>query len=136
MKTRRRPGRHGETIRGVSETVLIVDDHSGFRRLARRLLEAGGLTVVGEAGDGESAVDAARELDPDLVLLDVLLPDSDGFAVAERIARENARTRVVLTSSRERDDMRRRLDATPARGFIPKDELTAERFLAVARVER
>jgi two-component system nitrate/nitrite response regulator NarL len=117
----------------VSETVLIVDDHGAFRRFARRLLEAGGLTVVGEAGDSESAVAAARELDPDLVLLDVLLPDGDGFAVAERIARDNARTRIVLTSSRERDDLRQRLTGTPARGFVPKDELTAERFIAVAR---
>jgi two-component system nitrate/nitrite response regulator NarL len=117
----------------VSETVLIVDDHGAFRRFARRLLEAGGLTVVGEAGDSESAVAAARELDPDLVLLDVLLPDGEGFAVAERIARDNARTRVVLTSSRERDDLQQRLTGTPARGFIPKDELTVERFIAVAR---
>jgi len=66
--------------------VLIVDDHAGFRRLARRLLEASGLTVVGDASDGASAVAAARALDPDLVLLDVVLPDSDGFAVAEQIA--------------------------------------------------
>jgi DNA-binding NarL/FixJ family response regulator len=112
----------------VAETVLIVDDHEAFRGFARRMLEAGGMTVIGEAGDGESAVAAARELDPDLVLLDVMLPDTDGFAVAERIA---GRARVVLTSSRELDDLRERLACTPARGFIPKAELSAEALRAL-----
>ena len=82
----------------MSETVLIVDDHAGFRRFARLLLEAGGLTVVGEVGDGGSAVETVRELAPDLVVLDVLLPDMDGFVVAEQIAADNPRVRVVLTS--------------------------------------
>jgi DNA-binding NarL/FixJ family response regulator len=118
----------------VPATVLIVDDHAAFRRFARRLLEADGLTVVGEASDGGSALEAARELDPDVVLLDVLLPDTDGFAVAEQIARDSINARVVLTSSRERDELRRRLDATSARGFIPKAELSAERLLIAARV--
>lgn len=108
--------------------MLIVDDHEAFRGFARRLLEAGGLTVVGEAADGESAVSRARELDPDLVLLDVMLPDTDGFAVAERIA---GRARVVLTSSRELDDLRERLARSPARGFIPKSELSAEALRAI-----
>jgi DNA-binding NarL/FixJ family response regulator len=117
----------------VADTVLIVDDHAGFRRLARRMLEAGGLTVVGEAEDGASAVAAARELDPWLVLLDVMLPDADGFAVAERIAQTARHARVVLTSSRELDDLRTRLERTPARGFIPKDELSAERLVAIAQ---
>lgn len=108
--------------------MLIVDDHEAFRGFARRLLEAGGLTVVGEAADGESAVSRARELDPDLVLLDVMLPDTDGFAVAERIA---GRARVVLTSSRELDDLRERLARSPARGFIPKSELSADALRAI-----
>ena len=101
----------------MAETVLIVDDHAPFRGFARRLLEAGGMTVIGEAHDGESAIAAARELDPDLVLLDVMLPDTDGFAVAERLT---GRARVVLTSSREFDDLRERLARTPADGFVPK----------------
>jgi DNA-binding NarL/FixJ family response regulator len=109
----------------VAQTVLIVDDHEGFRRFARRLLEAGGLEVIGEAADGASAVAAARELDPDLVLLDVMLPDGDGFAVAERIAQA-----VILTSSHARDDLSARLERTSARGFIRKDDLTAEALVA------
>ena len=70
----------------MARTVLIVDDHPSFRASARRMLEADGYDVVGEAADGTSAIDAARALRPDLVLLDVRLPDFDGFKVAERLA--------------------------------------------------
>jgi DNA-binding NarL/FixJ family response regulator len=116
----------------VSQTVLIVDDHAGFRRLARLALEATGLTVVGEAADGASALRSARELDPDVVLLDLVLPDTDGFAVAERIAREAGRAVVVLTSSHEVDDLRSRLERSSACGFLPKDELSGEALMAIA----
>jgi DNA-binding NarL/FixJ family response regulator len=112
----------------VGETVLIVDDHAAFRGFARRLLEAGGMTVVGEAHDGGSAVAAARDLAPDLVLLDVMLPDTDGFAVAEQVA---GHARVILTSSREFDDLRERLAGSPAHGFLPKAELSAEALRAI-----
>jgi DNA-binding NarL/FixJ family response regulator len=105
----------------VAETVLIIDDHAGFRRFARRLLEAGGLAVVGEAEDGATGLAAARRLDPDIVLLDVKLPDRDGFEIAGEIAQA-----VVLTSSHELDDLRARLERSAARGFIPKDDLSAE----------
>ena len=114
----------------MAETVLIVDDHAGFRRFARRLLESGGLTVIGEAPDAASAVAAAQELAPDVVLLDVKLADADGFALAERIA---SATAVVLTSSHELEDLRTRLDRSSARGFIPKDELTAEALVELVR---
>ena len=70
---------------GVGTTVLIVDDHRDFRAFARALLEAGGFEVVGEAIDGASALVAARALKPALVLLDVQLPDIDGFAVCEQL---------------------------------------------------
>jgi two-component system nitrate/nitrite response regulator NarL len=113
----------------VAETVLIVDDHAGFRRFARRMLEAGGLTVIGEAHDGASAIAETRRLAPDIVLLDVKLPDQDGFAVAERIAP----TAVVLTSSHDFEDLRARLERTSARGFIPKDELSAEALRSLLR---
>jgi CheY-like chemotaxis protein len=108
----------------MPQTVLIVDDHAGFRGFARRLLEAGGYTVVGEAEDGASALAAVQELRPELVLLDVMLPDTDGFAVAERLAEDGEEPVVVLTSSREAADFGRRLERTPARGFIHKDELS------------
>ena len=110
----------------VAWTVLIVDDHAGFRSGARLLLEAEGFDVLGEAADGESAVEQARRLRPQVVLLDVQLPGIDGFAVAERLAAEPAAPAVVLISSRDRGAFRGRLEATPARGFITKAEFSGE----------
>jgi CheY-like chemotaxis protein len=117
----------------VGPTVLIVDDHAGFRRFARRLLEAGGYTVVGEAADGASALAAVEQLRPELVLLDVLLPDMDGFAVAERLAEDGPGPIVVLTSSREAADFGSRLEQSRARGFIHKGELSRAALAALAR---
>jgi DNA-binding NarL/FixJ family response regulator len=110
----------------MAETVLIVDDHPGFRAAARRLLELEGYEVVGEAEDGMSAIAAARHLRPDFILLDVQLPDVDGFEVAERLCGEDpAAPQIVLTSSRDRSDYGPCLATTPARGFVPKAELSA-----------
>ena len=120
----------------VPQTVLIVDDHAGFRGFARRLLEACGYTVVGEAGDGASALAAVEELRPELVLLDVLLPDTDGLALAERLAANGAGPVVVLTSSREAADFGRRLEHYPAHGFIHKDELTSAALAQLAANRR
>lgn len=105
-------------------SVLIVDDHSGFRASARRMLEASGYAVVGEAADGAAAIVAVGELDPDFVLLDVQLPDLDGFAVAERLRALGEEAEVVLTSSRDRSDFGAAVDESPARGFIAKAELS------------
>jgi DNA-binding NarL/FixJ family response regulator len=110
----------------VAWTVLIVDDHAGFRASARALLGADGFEVVGEAADGQSALEQARRLRPQVVLLDVRLPGMDGFAVAERLAAEPAAPVVVLISSRERGTFRGRLATTPARGFITKAEFSGE----------
>ena len=111
--------------------MLIVDDHAPFRPLARRLLVAGGFQVVGEAADGADALSAARDLAPDVVLLDVQLPDIDGFAVAERIAGRQGAPIIVLVSSRARLDYGSRVDASRARGFIAKAELSGEALLRV-----
>lgn len=119
-------GRDRCHARGVAARVLIVDDHAPFRSLARRLLVAGGFQVVGEAADGADALTAARDLAPDVVLLDVQLPDIDGFAVAERIAGRQGAPIVVLVSSRARLDYGSRVDASRARGFIAKAELSGE----------
>ena len=69
----------------MAMTVLIVDDHPSFRTSARRILEDAGYDVVGEAGDGQAGLDAARSLRPAVVLLDVQLPDLDGFDVAAEL---------------------------------------------------
>jgi CheY-like chemotaxis protein len=67
-------------------SVLIVDDHKDFRRSARAMLQAEGFVVVGEAGDGTEAIAKARDARPDLVLVDIQLPDLDGFVVADHLA--------------------------------------------------
>ncbi|HET7445202.1 MAG TPA: response regulator transcription factor [Solirubrobacterales bacterium] len=111
----------------MSKSVLIVDDHPSFRASARRMLEASGYAVVGEAADGAAAIAAAGELGPDLVLLDVQLPDLSGFEVAERLAAlEGNGPEVVLTSSRDRSEYGGDVEASPARGFIPKADLSGE----------
>ena len=111
----------------MSKSVLIVDDHPSFRASARRMLEASGYAVVGEAADGAAAIAAAGELGPDLVLLDVQLPDLSGFEVAERLAAlEGAGPEVVLTSSRDRAEYGDEVETSPVRGFIPKSDLSGE----------
>ena len=115
----------------VSRTVLIVDDHAEFRRLARRLLEADGFEVVGEAADGESALTAVARLRPGLVLLDIQLPDLDGFEVAARLADGADPPAIVLTSSRTISSYRRRLAESDVRGFIAKGELSGEALAAL-----
>lgn len=106
-------------------TLLIVDDHEGFRSFARALLEADGYVALGEAGDGETAVEAAERLRPDVVLLDIALPDIDGFTVCERLLEGSAPV-VVLTSTREASAFRGRLSQSWARGFIAKRDLTGD----------
>jgi two-component system nitrate/nitrite response regulator NarL len=111
----------------VRASVLIVDDHDSFRRLARKLLERSGYSVVGEAVDGASALAAVDDLQPDVVLLDVLLPDTSGFALADQIAaRSTARQPLVLlTSSRSAADYGA---ALRGRRFLAKNELSASRL--------
>ena len=115
----------------MEPTVLIVDDHPGFRSAARALLEADGFDVIGEAADGESALAAAERLRPGLVVLDIQLPDLNGFAVAERLASSQSAPAVVLVSSRTASSYRRRLAASPALGFVAKSELSGAALSAL-----
>ena len=115
----------------VKPTVLIVDDHSGFRSLARALLEAEGFEVVGEAEDGVSALAAVGLLHPRIVLLDIQLPGIDGFEVAERLARAGDPPAVVLVSARDVSSYRRRLARSPVAGFLSKSELSGNAFSAL-----
>jgi DNA-binding NarL/FixJ family response regulator len=115
----------------MSNTILIVDDHAGFRLQARALLEADGFVVVGEAGDGYSGLAEARRLRPDLVLLDIGLPDVEGFDVARVLAADGPPPFVVLTSSREAGAYGPRLSSSQALGFIPKDELSGAAIRAL-----
>jgi DNA-binding NarL/FixJ family response regulator len=108
----------------MGKTVLIVDDHDGFRASAREVLEMEGFDVVGEAGDAASAVRAARELRPDIVLLDVQLPDLDGVELSKKIGAEDGGTEIVLISSRDVSFLAGALADCPACGFISKSELS------------
>jgi len=113
----------------VPQTVLIVDDHAGFRRAARTLLEAEGYVVVGESATGLEALAAVERFHPELVLLDVGLPDVDGLEVCRRLA--GTGPAVVLTSSRDASDYPG-VERIGARGFIPKAELSGDTLAAVA----
>jgi DNA-binding NarL/FixJ family response regulator len=107
----------------IASTILVIDDHAGFRATARRMLERDGWTVVGEAADGESGLAAAAALAPDVVVLDIGLPDVDGFELAEQLAHAAGAASIVLTSSRDLAAYGDRVRRSPAVGFVSKDQL-------------
>jgi DNA-binding NarL/FixJ family response regulator len=117
----------------VGTTVLIVDDHDGFRESARALLESDGFAVVGDAADGAAAIAEVSRLRPEVVLLDVQLPDMDGFTVAERLAADPDPPRVVLISSREATAYGPRVARAPVCGFLAKRELSGAALAALVR---
>jgi DNA-binding NarL/FixJ family response regulator len=110
----------------MGASILIVDDHPGFRAQARRLLESEGYRVVGEAGDCTSAVEAARALVPELALVDVYLPDGYGFELASRLRALMEPPAVLLTSSRDGAELEPRVSECGACGFVPKAELSRD----------
>jgi DNA-binding NarL/FixJ family response regulator len=112
-------------------TLLIVDDHAGFRASARALLEAEGFDVIGEAADGAQALRAVAELQPEIVLLDIQLPGLDGIEVAEQLAGGADPPVVVLVSSRDAAAYGPRLRESAVRGFIPKGALSGEALAAL-----
>jgi len=116
-------------------TLLIVDDHAGFRQQARALFGRGGYRVVGEASGVAAGVRTAAELRPDVVLLDVQLPDGDGFEAAARMLEVARPPAVVLISSREAADYGGRIGASGARGFIPKADLSVRALDALLEAE-
>jgi CheY-like chemotaxis protein len=116
----------------MATTVLIVDDHPSFRASARTLLEDEGFEVVGEAASGQAALEAVERLHPDLVLLDVQLPDLDGFQVARRL-HGNGSPGVVLTSSRDAADFGAIVTDCGALGFIAKAELSGAALTRLMR---
>ncbi len=108
-------------------TVLIVDDHPSFRASARLLLEAEGFDVIGEAEDGASALEQVGLLAPEVVLLDVQLPDTDGFRVAAQLTSGAGGPAIILVSSRDGSDFGPLVMRSGARGFVPKAELSGDR---------
>ena len=105
--------------------MLIVDDSGAFRAAARQLLERAGFAVVAEAGDGVEGLRAAKEHTPDLAIVDVQLPDLDGFELAERLRAFEPPLEVILTSNLDWTDFGALVDSSSALGFIAKAELSA-----------
>jgi DNA-binding response OmpR family regulator len=120
----------------MGRRVLIIDDNTAFRAAARQLLELGGFVVVAEAGDGASGLREAKEHDPDLAVVDVQLPDSDGFEVAERLCELELGPSVILVSSLDGTDFGALVAGSPALGFIPKADLSAPAIEALLALPR
>ncbi len=120
-------------VPSMTDRVLVVDDHPGFRDAARRLLEQGAFEVVGEAADGASAIRETARLRPDVVLLDIGLSDMDGFEVARRLLAEAAPPAIILISTRDAEDFGGRVERAGVRGFIPKSMLSRARIEALTR---
>jgi CheY-like chemotaxis protein len=116
---------------GVVGAVVIVDDNARFRTRARRVLEAAGYVVLAEAADGATALEAIRRARPDVVLLDVELPDMSGLTVAERLTQAPGAPAVVLTSVRDPADLGDRVHRCGANGFVPKAALSGAALAAV-----
>ena len=104
--------------------VVVVDDHPSFRRCACAMLAAEGFEVVGEAADGAGAIALVPQAAPDLVLLDIQLPDMDGFEVASRLLAGDPDLAIVLVSSRDRSQYGSLVETSGVRGFIAKGELS------------
>jgi DNA-binding NarL/FixJ family response regulator len=115
------------------ETVLVVDDHEGFRRSMRRMLEREGYDVVGEAVDGRSGIAQALRLQPDISLFDIRLPDIDGFAVATALRAARSAHSILLISTRQRIDHGERLASSYADGFIEKSDVSAQSMAAIVQ---
>ena len=107
----------------MRETVVIVDDNDAFRERTRKLLDAEGYRVIGEAADGAGGLRILRDLRPDLALLDVQLPDTDGFTLAERARADAEGTAIIIISTREAADYASSVTRCGALGFISKSEL-------------
>ncbi len=108
----------------MARRVLIVDDHAEFRALARAMLERGGFEVVGEVVDGAGTLTAVARMRPEVVLLDVQLPDGNGFDIARALCEGEDSPIVVMVSTRDVSDFGGRLERSGARGFIAKSRLS------------
>jgi two-component system, NarL family, nitrate/nitrite response regulator NarL len=115
----------------VALRCLIVDDNGGFRDAARSLLEREEIEVVGVASNSTEARSRVEELRPDVVLVDIQLPDSDGFQLSRELTARPGAPAVVLVSGRPRSDYGRLVERSGARGFIDKAEFSGPRLRAV-----
>ena len=111
---------------------LIVDDNAAFLEAAATLLEREGVTVVGVASNTEDALRQVQELQPDVVLVDIMLGPENGFDLARRLAEDDGRAAVILVSTHAEADFADLIADTPAAGFVPKLELSADAIRRLA----
>lgn len=114
---------------------LIIDDNAGFVAVARDLLEREGFAVVGAAANGFEALRQARELRPDVTLLDIDLGGESGFDVVRELVEDagGAPSNVILISTHAEADYAELIEASPAAGFVAKTDLSSDSILAVLR---
>jgi DNA-binding NarL/FixJ family response regulator len=118
---------------------VIVDDNHAVLRAASELLERQGVSVVGVAAGGDDAVALMEELEPDVILVDIVLGRESGFEIVRRLERrcEKLGSRAILVSTHDEADFAPLIAASPAIGFLPKSELSAtaiHQLLARARI--
>ena len=121
---RGRPACHGSAM---NVRCLVVDDNRDFLQAARKVLESGGITVVGAASSSEDALLQAKETSPDIVLVDIVLGSESGFDLARRLAAATGPpgAAVILISTHSEEDFADLIAASPAIGFLPKWKLSA-----------
>jgi CheY-like chemotaxis protein len=112
----------------VVRSVLVVDDDASFRHLAARVLTGWGHVVIGEAGSVEEALARAKELRPDTALVDIGLPDGDGFALTRQLRALPWPLRVVLISADADRASAPAAERAGASGFLPKDDVSGAAF--------
>jgi len=105
-------------------TAVVIDDHLAIRDMTRRLIEAAGHSVLGEAATGAEGLAKVEELEPDVVVLDIVLPDLSGFEVARTLKDEGSEATIILMSSHELDDLGGSVEESGADAFISKSDIS------------
>lgn len=114
----------------MTHRLLIVDDHAGFRDLAGPLLQGVGFELVGAVATGGEALTLLADCRPDVLLLDVQLPDTTGFEVCRAVLRIQPDVRVVLCSIHPASDFGPEVTSCGAKGFLAKSQLSGAALLA------
>jgi len=115
----------------IDWTAVVIDDHLAVRDMTRRLIEAAGHRVLGEAATAAEGIEVVRELDPDVVVLDIVLPDQSGFDVARTLKDDGTDATIVLMSSHELDDLGGSVEESGADAFISKSDISLDSLRAL-----